>query len=302
MTGAAQDWLLSGDPAIAYQARRDLMGEDRPELRARIAEAGAGRALLAARRADGHWGREFYQPKWTSTHYTLLDLRWMEAPAMPAIRDSVAMVLDGERRPDGGMGPGKTIANSDVCVAGMVLNYASFFGAAEADLRSIVDFLLGQQMADGGFNCRSNRSGARHSSLHSTVSVLEGITAYLAAGHRHRAGALRDAAQACRDFVLLHRFFRSDRTGEIIHPDFLRFRHPWHWRYNILRALDAFRAAGAPRDGRMDEALARVKAARGRDGRWRGHAREAGAYHLPKVKGPNPWVTLIALRVLKTYG
>jgi hypothetical protein len=30
------DWLLSGDVAIQYQARRDLLSEERPDLRARL--------------------------------------------------------------------------------------------------------------------------------------------------------------------------------------------------------------------------------------------------------------------------
>jgi hypothetical protein len=60
----------------------------------------------------------------------------------------------------------------------MFLNYACYFGAPLELLVSVVDFVLGQQMVDGGFNCQRNRSGARHSSLHSTLSVLEGILAY----------------------------------------------------------------------------------------------------------------------------
>ena len=69
------DWLLSGDVALQYQASRDLLGEDRPDLRARIATEGWGARLLACRNDDGSWGERFYQPKWTSTHYTLLDLK-----------------------------------------------------------------------------------------------------------------------------------------------------------------------------------------------------------------------------------
>ena len=31
------DWLLAGDVAIQYQVRRDLLGEEHPDLRPRIA-------------------------------------------------------------------------------------------------------------------------------------------------------------------------------------------------------------------------------------------------------------------------
>lgn len=65
-------WLLDGAVSIQYQTHRDLLDEERPDLRSRIAREGWGRRLLSLQREDGHWGKGFYQPKWTSTHYTLL--------------------------------------------------------------------------------------------------------------------------------------------------------------------------------------------------------------------------------------
>ena len=72
---AVIDWLLAGDVSIQYQTWRDLLREVRPELQARIAREGWGAVLLSGRHADGSWGDGFYQPKWTSSHYTLLDLK-----------------------------------------------------------------------------------------------------------------------------------------------------------------------------------------------------------------------------------
>ncbi|MDJ1008980.1 MAG: hypothetical protein QNJ13_14275, partial [Paracoccaceae bacterium] len=225
------NWLTSGDVAVAYQARRDLLDDARPALQARIATEGWGRAMLDAHLPSG-WGERFYQPKWTSSHYTLLDLRLLElAPDHPIAQAEVARILAEERRPDGGVGPGRPIAASDVCVNGMVLNYASYFGAPEAELRRIVDFIACQQMGDGGFNCRKNRSGARHSSVHSTASVIEGIASYLDAGYAYRADELRAMAEEGLEFLLLHRLFRSDRTGDVINPAFLRLPYPWRWFY-----------------------------------------------------------------------
>jgi hypothetical protein len=61
---------------------------------------------------------------------------------------------------------------------GMALNYLSYFNVHQAKLESIIDIILEQQLKDGGFNCRLNRSGAKYSSLHTTISVLEGILEY----------------------------------------------------------------------------------------------------------------------------
>ena len=186
----------------------------------------------------------------------------------------------------------------------MFLNYASYFGETESELRSIVDFLVGQQMADGGFNRFSNRRGAKHSSLHSTISVLEGFCQYRKNGYGYRVAELDRIAEDCLRFILLHKLFKSDRTGEIINPDFLKLPHPWRWKYNILRALDGFRSCAVPWDDRMQDAVEELARRRGKDGRWRAMATHPGAVHvtMEKVGQPGRWNTLIALRVLCHYG
>jgi hypothetical protein len=299
------DWLLKGDVAIQYQTRRDLLGDDCPDLRDRIDKQGWGAVLMASRHANGSWGRGFYEPKWTNSHYTLLDLRKLNIdPGHPLLKESVQLISKREKRADGGVGPGKTIAVSDVCVNGMFLNYASYFGEAESELRSVVDFLIGQHMPDGGFNCRSNRSGATHSSLHSSVSVLEGIRSYHAAGYSYRCGELLAIADQCREFMLIHRLFRSDRTGAIIHPAFLKFPYPWRWKYNVLRALDCFATSRSQWDDRMQDAIDVLHAKRRPDGRWLMEAAHPGTVHvqMEKAREPSRWNTLIALRVLRFFG
>lgn len=192
-------WLLEGDVALQYQVHRDLLDQERPDLRVRIATEGWGARFLAARQPAGHWGKGFYQPKWTSTHYTLLDLRHLcVAPDQPAIRESIDQILAHHKGPDGGINPSRSIPHSDVCVCGMFLSYACYFGAPSEPLTSVVDFVLAQHMADGGFNCESNRSGARHSSLHSTISVLEGILEYVRQGYAYCAAELEQVARAGR--------------------------------------------------------------------------------------------------------
>jgi hypothetical protein len=297
-------WLLDGDVAIQYQVHRDLLGQERADLQARIAVEGWGRQFLAARQPAGHWGRWFYQPKWTSTHYTLLDLRHLcTAPDHAQIRESVVYVLTHHKGVDGGVNPQKTTTDSDVCVAGMALNYACYFGATPELLASVVDYILAQQLADGGFNCERDRFGARHSSLHSTISVLEGIQEYLRQGYVYRAAELVEAAAEAREFILQHRLYRSDRTGEVINPRFLLLSYPSRWFYDILRALDYFRDAGVAYDPRMQDALDVLKAKRRKDGAWPLQAKHPGQVHFD-METPGQasrWNTLRALRVLQHF-
>src|SRR5215217_3265666 len=168
-TSGVLDWLLAGDVAVAYVATRDLLGRDDGDLQSRIATEGIGAALLAARGPDGQWGRGFYQPKWTCSHYTLVQLGEIGlSPTNPLARESVKLVLDTKRACDGGLCPAGPESLSDACVTGLGLRYASWFGANEERLCSLLDFLLRERVMDGGFNRRHNHPGelVTHSSLH----------------------------------------------------------------------------------------------------------------------------------------
>jgi hypothetical protein len=299
------DWLLAGDVAIQYQVHRDLLATERPDLRQRIATEGWGAKFLSFRKPEGHWGQRFYQPKWISTHYTLLDLKNLAiSPDHPDIRESVEQVLRTLKAPDGGILPIGAERKSDVCVNGMFLNYAAYFGAEEEALQSIVDLLLTEHMPDGGFNCDSNRQGAVHSSLHSTISVLEGILEYGRSGYRYRLAELQEVADPARHFMLQHKLFRSDHTGEIIDRRMLMLSYPSRWRYDILRALDYFQVAGIGYDPRMQDALDVLMKKRRKDNRWPVQAKHPGQTHfdMEKTGGASRWNTLRALRVLRYFG
>ena len=249
-------WLLDGDVSIQYQVHRDLLASERPELRERIETEGWGALFLSFRKKEGHWGRGFYQPKWISTHYTVLDLKHLGiSPVHGKIQESIEIILKNNKGSDGGINPSGTIKQSDVCINGMFLNYASYFGVNEGDLESIIDFVIQEQMPDGGFNCQANRKGAVHSSLHSTISVLEGIFEYVVNGYSYRVTELKKMEKESREFILHHKLFRSDHTGEIIDKRMLMLSYPSRWKYNILRALDYFQFAGIKYDPRMQDAI-----------------------------------------------
>jgi hypothetical protein len=304
-------WLLEGDVSIQYQARRDLLGEGGPALeglRARIGTEGWGARLLAARRPDGHWGRGYYQPKWTSTHYSLQDLRRLEPPPdTAAARQSVEMLLAEAIGPDGGVYYSpllvRTKRPSDVCINGMVLDFASYFLVLGQRTRELADSLLAARMGDFGWNCEGWR-GATHSSFHTTISVLEGLSSFSGAEPGYRGPELAEAIAEGAAFLLRHRLFRSHRSGEPADPKMLMLSYPFRWKYDILRALDWFARAGRPYDERMGDALGLLLAKRRKDGTWPLQNRHPGATHfeMEEPGGPSRWNSLRALRVLGTYG
>jgi hypothetical protein len=183
----------------------------------------------------------------------------------------------------------------------MVLSILSYFAYDDERLDDITGHLLAQEMPGGGWNCRKPY-GATHASVHSTISVLEGLRHYEL--HRGRnLRALRAAQRRGREFLLLHRLFRSHRTGEIINPVFLRLAFPPRWHYDILRALDHFRDVGAPRDARLSEAIDVLRTKMRPDGRWSLQHRYRGKtyFELESLGRPSRWNTLRALRVLEWW-
>lgn len=299
------EWLLEGDASIQYQVWRDLLGVENMKLQVRIAVEGWGYNFLSKRHSNRHWGDRFYQPKWISTHYTLLDLRNLCLPTNNEfVRETIEMVLQNEKAEDGGirLAP-STTQHSDVCVNGMLLNYATYFKAPEKRLQSIIDSILAEVMPDGGFNCRTTRSGAKHSSLHSTISVLEGFTEFQKAGYTYRKKEISDAIQTSIEFILMHRLFLSDRTGQIIDKNFLKLTYPCRWQYDILRAMDYFQYAGIEWDNRMTEALTYLNKKQNKDGTWNMQAAHSGQVHfiMENAGKPSRWNTLRMLRTMKHF-
>jgi hypothetical protein len=181
----------------------------------------------------------------------------------------------------------------------MTLSILTTFDHGDDRIDDVAEYLLREQMPDGGWNCRRRR-GATHASVHTTISALEGLRDYERRGRRLRE--VRAAQEAGRAFLLAHRLFRSDRTGAVIKPDFLRLAFPPTWRYDILRALDYFRSVRA-RDPRLSEAVDIVRGRMRPDGRWVLEHRYRGQvyFQMERIGAPSRWNTLRARRVLEWW-
>jgi hypothetical protein len=310
-------WLLQGDPAICWQTLQDLVGAAERAVereRRKVAQDGWGARLLAKQDPQGTWGRRhktraggvssdhgLYTPKWISTTYTMLLLRDFGLPASNRqTAKACSLLMNHGLQRDGGINYGWH-GRSETCITGMVLSIVSYFQLDDDRLDTVARHLLEQQMPDGGWNCRRDH-GATHSSVHTTISALEGLRLY----ELHRGielAAVRAAQSRGREFLLAYKLFRSHRTGQIIKPIFLRFAFPPRWHYDILRALDYFQAVGAARDERLGDAIEIVRGTQRQDGRWPLQHRYKGKtfFELERLGAPSRWNTLRALRVLKWW-
>ena len=304
---AVIDWLLEGDPAIRWQVLRDLRGASPGAVRReqkRIAREGWGARLLKLQDDDGRWAGGIYNPKWTSTTYTMLLLRslGLEPRHAQALR-GCRVLLDAGFWSDSGINffP-QWHKFSETCISSMVLAIVCWFGLEDERVDALARHVMAQQMADGGWNCRTmpGYMGAMHGSFHTTISALEALLEY-ERFRPERARAARAAQARGREFLLVHRMFRSHRTGAIAKPALTRFVFPARWHYDALRGLDYFRDAAAPVDVRLDDAFELVEKRRRPDGRWPMQGRHPGKvfFDLEPGGGASRWNTLRALRVLR---
>lgn len=302
-------WLMDGDPAIRWQTMRDLQGVPAERWLAeqrRTLHEGWGVQLLALQAQDGSWGGGIYSPKWISTTYTLLALCAIGIPRdhQPAQR-AAALVLDEQLGRSCDEAFLRNLAACDRCIVGMNLLIAAYFGIRDARMDAIVENLLTELMPDGAWNCRrQRRPKPHHSSFHTTFNVLEGLREWLETTPTH---ALRNevlkAEQRALEFMLEHRLFRSDKTGEIITSKFTLLSYPHRWHYNVLRGLEYFARVNAPRDERLQDAIKVLDSRRRTDGTWPVQHKYAGKvfFEMEKIGGPSRWNTLRALRVLQWW-
>ena len=190
---AVLDWLLDADPSIRWQVMRDL-SDTRAEIvaaeRARVETEGWGPRLLDQQRPDGQWGDGVATPMWWSNLYTLLFLRDLgldpaSARARIAIDRVRSSVTWGPEFGDSPFFEGEV----EPCINGRVLALGAYFGERSDRL---VDRLLGEQLADGGWNCEAER-GSMRSSFHTTICVLDGLLAF-----EHAFGAAPAVTEARR--------------------------------------------------------------------------------------------------------
>jgi hypothetical protein len=305
------DWLLDADPAIRWQAMRDLAHAPAGEVaaeRARVATEGWGAALLALRRDDGVWDVGRPDVEWI----TLLALHLLHDmgldPASPEARSAIDQVRDLRWHNPWAEWDGRRVFDGEVepCINGKIVAIGAYFGI---DVAGIVARLLGEQMADGGWNCEQE-NGSIRGSFHTTIGVLEGLLEHERAGGG--SPELATAVARGQAYLLERGLLRRLTTGGLIDPAFSRFSYPTGADYDVLRGLDYLRDAAVKPDERLDEAIEVVRSRREEDGRWplenphesemvRTRVRDLG-FDMGEREGiPSRWNTLHAMRVLAWY-
>ncbi len=305
-------WLLDSDPAIRWQVMRDLAHEFAEAIaaeRARVATEGWGAELLRRQNADGTWGDDEGETfrRWNSTLATM-QLLWEMGldPKSEQSRKAIGLLnANYHWPPDFGS---TTFFEGEVepCINGRVLGLGAYFGHPNQPL---LERLLGEQLADGGWNCDAEVGSVR-SSFHTTICVLEGLLEY-----EKTIGAtpaLTAARKRGEEFLLERHMFWSLSTGKAITLDkktgkpakWKEFSFPTTWHYDILRGLDYLRSTEQKPDKRVTESVELVATKQHQNGRWprQNIHRDPINFEMEGAQGTaSRWNTLRALRVMEWW-
>lgn len=301
------NWILDSDVSLQYLVHKNLLNSPKSllhELQKKITLEGYGKAYMDARNLQGKWGQRYYNPKWSCTHYVLMDMKLLAYPRSKEIERIINNILDNEKSPDGGINISTAIRPSDVCVNGMFLNYASYFIGKSDKFDSIIDNIIDMHMNDGGFNCEKVLPGASHSSLHSSICVLEGLLSYIKSGNTYRSDEIKVLQDEALEFILIHHLYKSHKTLKVIHPDMTRFSYPYRYWFDVLRCLEYFVDANIAYDDRMSDAIDLLKSKRLKNGAWKNQGIRKGStfFDMEKSGSISPINTYRALRVYDFYG
>jgi hypothetical protein len=221
--------------------------------------------LLKGQRADGTFDAQHYS-KWKGAHWRLVSLVELGVPSTNrAARAAATDVLDWIARPGHTAPVIKGLERRHASIEGNALAVGCRLGLARSWRAGfLVEVLLRSQWPDGGWNCDRDPK-AHRSSFHESLAPIWGLFEY------HRATGDADALTAARrgvELLLEHRLFRSTKTGDVIHPEWMYIHWPHYWHYDYFHGLRAVARLGLLSDPRCDDARQLLVQQRRPDRTW----------------------------------
>jgi len=301
-------WLLEDDqPSVRYFALTDLL--DRPpenrEVRKALAEIpkkGWARAILARQGPNGNWesAKSLYRPKYTATNWMALILS-----DLGLTKENPRVVKVAELFFTRWMGDGEdNIFKDEVCIVGNTTRFLTKFGYGnDHRVRRLLDRLLEDQKADGGWHC--------FESPHGTLDGWEALAAFAAIPEAKRTREIKNSIERGAEFYLRKELLEEGKK----YTPWFRLHYPVHYYYDFLVGLDVITKLGYGGDKRLGKALRVLQGKRRKDGTWplervhpdppsyawgrRNLKQKVKPFALEEAGRPSKWITLTALRVLK---
>lgn len=244
------EWLCQGNPVIKRLTETYLLNQHIP-----YDDQGFIQDYLNLYDHDKHmFGGGVYSPKWISTHYTMLELKYMEIdPNHPVYQDALNTLITHEWKPKGIYHHDR---HQDMCVIGMLVSLLTYGKLRDERIYDMIDYILDHIFLDGGWNCEWERKPApKISSVHTTLSVLEGLRDYEMNGYQYRIDEVKIAMLNGIECLLKRHLYKAHDTQEPIHHAMIKPSYPPRWKYDILKALEFLASVSYPDDLRLTSAI-----------------------------------------------
>lgn len=199
------------------------------------------------------WGHGVYGPKWISTHYTMMELRYMEISSKhPIYLKALNTLLDHEWF----LQDSQKERYVDMCICGMLLSLSCYGNMKDSRIFEMIDYVMDHQMSDGGWNCLWHKKDTPHiSSVHTTINVLEGLRDYDKSEYSYRTDEVKQAILMAVDMLLRRNLYQAHGTKDAIHIQMIKPSYPPRWKYDILRVLEFLESINYPDNLRITDAM-----------------------------------------------
>ncbi len=288
-------WLLEPEsPSVRYWTLTDIVGESADSLevleaKAAIAQQPLVQELFACQHPDGHWGDDETKPytaQGAVAVLTILHTLGVEPDERTAAGcDSFLRFCQHD---SGGFSLTKTRRSGIFpCTTGQHLPFLVYFGLGnDPRVRQAFAFIIEDMSADDALDCGRYQ---HRDCLWGAIAALNGLTVLPGDMHSPKAEqVVRRLADALLD---------ADYDFEGEHKRWFTFGMPRAW--DLLSALRALAAHGYAHDPRFVPLLDLFLARQDEQGRWLCGS-VPRIWPLEKRNRPSKWITLNALRLLRT--
>ena len=321
------DWLLKpDDPGVRYLALRDLIEADAKELAtaAKLAHSeGQIAQILAKMKKEGYWEKPGagYSPKYTGTVWSLILLAQLGASLKTDNRIATACsyVLEHALTEGGQFSVNGPPSGTIDCLQGNLCTALLDLGCQDTRLDKAFEWMArsvtGQGVAPVAHKeasvrycagkCGPNFACGANNKLPCAWGAAKVMLAFSKLPEEKKTPLIRKAIQTGVDFL-----FSTD-PAEANYPsgynnkpsgNWWKFGFPVFYVTDILQIVEALVGLGYGNDPRLAKAIKTINEKQDDQGRWPLEYDYTGKtwVNFGAKKQPNKWVTLRALRVLKS--
>lgn len=333
LRGDSVSWLLKSDSSnVRYLAMRDLLDLSPDDKKLKAARKLAHKEgpiahVLSKMNEEGWWQRPGtgYGPKYKSTVWALILLAQLGASLKEdkRIRLACKYYIDEALNPGGQISAMTNKAPSGTvdCLQGNMLYALMELGYEDKRMDSAYEWMARTITGEGvapledkhapvryyGYKCGPTFACGANDKLPCAWGGVKVMLALSRLPVQKRSALIKRAIRQGVDFLFsVDPSMAKYPNGWAEKPsgNWWKFGFPVFYVTDILQITEALVALGFGKDKRLSNTLELIRSKQDEEGRWPLEYNYDGKtwMRFGKMKEPNPWVTLRALRVLKAAG